>query len=729
MNYEDILSHFQIVRRYGDKAQCRCPCHDDKQASLTITRGKRCILLHCHAGCRFEDVIQAVGLKKQDLFYEGKFPNSDWQAYVERRERKKIEAIYNYTFLNGRYAFTKVRMQGKKIIYGMLANERFTYGLGGRTRKELCAVYAPGGVQAISKAISEGRPVFIPEGCKDVDALVKRGYISYTYGGASDWTAEMAQLCKGAIVYVLADNDESGQRVANTIQSDLQGIAESAKVIVPVPDIPKADISDFFAAGHSREEFEQLLKEEVVTKKCMQAPGTIEAQNLGLPQDKVRTLLAYKTDFDKDGNVKGKKVLQTVRNFEIIMENDQRFAGKIRFDEFSQQIYLVGNILWVSLKDNCRAWSSYDDSALFSILQSDYGMNSRNDYFDAIKNVSTHNKFHPIRELLDSLSWDGGEHIRSLLPDYLGAENSEYQYQSLRLWMLGAVSRIYSPGCKFDYTLIFTGPQGIGKSTFLRMMALNDSWFNDSLDGLDSDKAAQSLMGSWIIELAELKSLARTVGGVDSVKRFLTATADKYRIPYERRADTFLRQCVFAGTTNRSDFLSDETGNRRFLIIEVGINKPKKSLFKPEAISDFQAAWAEAVHIFKTENPQLILPDSCQKEATLLQERSMADDGKVGLIQEYLADKQRTCVIEIWNEALDESGRPLKWQASEINNILSSLKDWERMRNPAKFGKYGSQRGFQKRSLQTQGSSTTNDGTSQDFMEIPDSELSELPFC
>ena len=85
-------------------------------------------------------------------------------------------------------------------------------------------------------------------------------------------------------------------------------------------------------------------------------------------------------------------------------------------------------------------------------------------------------------------------------------------------------------------------------------------------------------MGSWIIELAELKSLARTAGGVDSVKRFLTATQDKLRLPYERRADVFLRQCVFAGTTNKSDFLQDETGNRRFLIIQTGVNEPTKSL-------------------------------------------------------------------------------------------------------------------------------------------------------
>ena len=212
--------------------------------------------------------------------------------------------------------------------------------------------------------------------------------------------------------------------------------------------------------------------------------------------------------------------------------------------------------------------------------------------------------------MLDSLTWDGKEHIRSLLPEYLGAEDSDYTYQVMRLWMLGAVSRVYKPGSKFDYTIILQGSQGIGKSTFLKLMALDDSWFNDSLDSLDSDKAVQSLTGSWIIELAELKSLARTAGGVESVKRFLTATQDKYRIPYERRADTFYRQCVFAGTTNKDDFLQDETGNRRFLIVQTGVKKPSKSLFVPEIMDTIKLAWAEAVHIWKNEKPQLILPEA-----------------------------------------------------------------------------------------------------------------------
>ena len=408
---------------------------------------------------------------------------------------------------------------------------------------------------------------------------------------------------------------------------------------------------------------------------------------------------------DKDGNIKSVK--QFVHNFEIVMDKDDRFAGKIRFNEFAQQLYLCGNVPWEK-EDNCRAWSSHDDSALFSLIQADYGLKSRQDFADALKNVSMRNKFHPVRELLDSLTWDGEVHIRKLLPEYLGAEDSDYTYQVMRLWMLGAVSRVYKPGSKFDYTIILQGSQGIGKSTFLKLMALDDSWFNDSLDSLDSDKAVQSLTGSWIIELAELKSLARTAGGVESVKRFLTATQDKYRIPYERRADTFYRQCVFAGTTNKDDFLQDETGNRRFLIIHTGVTKPFKSLFVPEAMDDIKQAWAEAVHIWKNEDPELILPEKCMQQAKELQEANMADDGKRGIIQEYLEGKTQVCAREIWEKALGENVSPRKYQITEINDIIAKVPGWKKLKSPRNFEGYGKQRGFQKTVLQTENEKATN---------------------
>ncbi len=412
-------------------------------------------------------------------------------------------------------------------------------------------------------------------------------------------------------------------------------------------------------------------------------------------KEEVRKLLSYEINNDKNGNEKSRKLLQTVRNFEIIMENDDRFANCMKFNEFTQETFICGNVPWQ--ENNFRAWKNHDDSSLFSLIQSEYGMKNRNDYFDALRNVSMKNRFHPVRELLDSLEWDGTEKIRSLPVDYLGVEDTEYNYQVFKLSMLGAVARIYDPGCKFDYMTIFTGKQGLGKSTFLRKLAMKDEWFSDNLDGLDTNDALQLLLGTWILELAELKSFARTMGGVDSIKRFLSSTQDKFRLPYEHRTETFPRQCVFFGTTNKSEFLQDETGNRRFLIVHTGINKPQKDVFGSEIEKDIMAAWAQAVHIWKTEKPLLILPDSCREEAQRLQNDSMADDGKAGIIAEYLENRQRACVLELWQKALGEQGRPQKWQSTEIIEIVLSLPGWERMKSTGRFGEYGIQKGLQKR--------------------------------
>lgn len=278
--FENVLQHFKIKKRYGNKVQVFCPCHDDKNASLTITIGRKGILLHCHAGCQMEDILQAVGLKKSDLFYEERPHDSSWQRYIESREKHKIEAIYHYVSINGGYAFTKIRLEGKKILYGVLQNERFTYGLQGRNRRELKGIYVPDGVQAINEAISEDKPIFIPEGEKDVNTLKSKGYTAITYGGVNDWQQDFAVLFKNANVIILADNDEPGKHVASVIQRDLQRIAKSVGVIVPMPDMPKGDITDYFNAGHSKAEFEQMFKQGKNTVK--ESVKNVESRRISL---------------------------------------------------------------------------------------------------------------------------------------------------------------------------------------------------------------------------------------------------------------------------------------------------------------------------------------------------------------------------------------------------------------------------------------------------------------
>lgn len=719
-----VLSHFTVVRVVNGVYYCICPGHSDNKPSLHISMGDIKIILDCKANCSYKKILDKIGMKPEELYYDYYDKNRKQGNRMSRKqygyEKNCIDKYPYFRIDNGKQTHIQYKMPGKRYPQGYDNNGEWI-----STLKDIdthLSIFCNVSIEKLKQEAKQEKHLIYAEGAKDVKTCGKYGLIGFTCGSSGDWQKkkEVFKYIKNAVLIIFADNDEPGINSANGIKLYYEQLGGRATVIIPPGVSQRGDISDYMET-HTKEELYELVENALnstVTEKSLLPE---------VPQVEVERLLSYKVDYDKDGNIKSKKILQTVRNFEIIMENDTRFVGKIKFDEFSQQTFLMGSVPW-ELKKNYRAWGSYDDSALFSILQADYGMNSRNDYFDALKNVAMKNKFHPVRDILDSLVWDGEDHIRNLLPDYLGVEDTEYQYQVMKLWMLGAVSRIYKPGCKFDYTVIFKGRQGLGKSTFLQLLALNDNWFNDSLDSLDSDKSAQSLMGSWIIELAELKSLARTAGGVDSVKRFLTAMQDKLRLPYERRADIFLRQCVFAGTTNKEDFLQDETGNRRFLIIEAGENEPRKNLFESGSINDFKAAWAQAVYIVKNEKPKLILPDSCRKRAEELQAESMSDDGKVGIIQEYLSNKQRTCAIEIWREALQETGRPAKWQASEINNIVLSFPEWKRMQYPAKFGAYGSQRGFQKCSLQSQNEDDSKQECSQGFMNLTDSELSELPF-
>ena len=481
-----------------------------------------------------------------------------WINYLEEKKKCRYIEHYNYSLISLKgeylgYAFTKVRVMhqikkkddngdevliwDKTLIYGTLNGDYIKCKLE-KKAKDTFAIYGSS-VFAIQEAIDRQETIFYTEGEKDVNTLMEKGYTAVTCGGSGDWKSDASILFQNANVIVLADNDKPGGKLASTVVKDLKGIAKSIKIIVPMPNTPKADITDYFEAGHTVEEFENLIRNVNDTESICAEVQQDQKQDVGKKRavtqkskDEVAggPALVFKfldCNYDEDGNVKSVK--QLVHNFEVVMDKDSRFAGKIRLNEFAQQPYLYGSVPWEN-ENNCRAWSSHDDSALFSLIQADYGLKSRQDFADALKNVSMRNKFHPVRELLDSLTWDGKEHIRSLLPEYLGAEDSDYTYQVMRLWMLGAVSRAYKPGSKFDYTIILQGSQGIGKSTFLKLMALDDSWFNDSLDSLDSDKAVQSLTGSWIIELAELKSLARTAGGVESVKRFLTATQDKYRM-------------------------------------------------------------------------------------------------------------------------------------------------------------------------------------------------------
>ena len=271
MTYEDFISLPQVRasfrrRNSAESGQYICPGHTDKEPSLTVSRGRKGgVTLFCHGGCSTEKVVEAWGLKMCDLMPDNNSNNGNvprWRAYVEGRKKKRIEAVYDYRNINsGEYEYTKIRLEGKDFTYGILKNDRFSFGLNGLQRKNIPAMYCRS-FTGVKKAIEEGKPVFYVEGEKDVNSLYSRGYAAVTCGAAKDWSNVCADLFRGADVVILADNDRPGVTLANGVKADLQSVAKSVKIVLPCPDVEHGDVSDYFAAGHSKEEFEKLIQDE-----------------------------------------------------------------------------------------------------------------------------------------------------------------------------------------------------------------------------------------------------------------------------------------------------------------------------------------------------------------------------------------------------------------------------------------------------------------------------------
>lgn len=404
---------------------------------------------------------------------------------------------------------------------------------------------------------------------------------------------------------------------------------------------------------------------------------------------------------DKDGNPTN-KIAQTILNAEEAIQYDPELFGKIAFNELSYSPCVYGNIPWKDGK-GWREWTNSDDSNLRSYIENKYGLKYKDKIMDALNNVIHKRHINPVKDMLEYAHsiWDGNKHVENLLTRFVGAEKTPYNIAVMRLYMLGAVSRIYRPGCKFDYMLILVGRQGAYKSSFLRFLAGSDTWFADNFNSVDGDKAFEKLRGMWIVEMSELQATKRAKD-VESIKAFITSTIDTYRTPYERRTEQRPRQCVLAGTSNPVDFLTDKTGNRRFLPVTCSILPVDNPFDDMESTHfEFIQAWGEIMdeYLQKGGKVSLVLPRVFEKQALEAQMNYLEDDPKIGMIQEWLDNTsyKRVCAMMLWKEALKNDYIAPKHQ--DINAIHEIMKNnitgWHGVGKQSCEG-YGIQRAYEK---------------------------------
>ncbi len=368
--------------------------------------------------------------------------------------------------------------------------------------------------------------------------------------------------------------------------------------------------------------------------------GQQETPNQRAFPDSPDRMFAQAIDFDKaDWHKKDisqdKQVL--IANLHNVKEYLRQTRAEIWFDNFLHKTLTkaeTGEIL---------EWDDHRDLVLTEEIQNfDEGLQriSTKLVHEGVMLYSGVRRRNVLTDWLDSLEWDGQFRLDNCLSVYCGAKDSAFIREAGRCWLLAAVARAYNPGTKFDHVLILEGDQGIGKSTVFAVLA--NGW-SDELNTFSGKEAAEKLDGVWIIEIAELAAMRRS--DVETVKKFITTTHDRYRPAYGRHAVDKPRTCVFGGTTNSKDYLPDSTGNRRFWPIHC------------EAINisglrqDRDQLWAEAVVRYQR-GESFLLSEEARTEAVEEQEERYQVDAWEEPISEYLKSHDGVTTAEILEDAL-----------------------------------------------------------------------------
>jgi len=441
--------------------------------------------------------------------------------------------------------------------------------------------------------------------------------------------------------------------------------------------------------------------EEPEEKERLQALLEYHAQTLGIEKQFRRVIKQFNkaqqnlADYYRRENAKQRatidlefdgtgRPLSTVENFMRVLENDPKFTG-LKFNLLTYSPEQTRN-------GKTERWLDADDAETRRYIEQEYKFHSVQKCDDALRIVFARNQYHPIRDLVGSLTWDGESRICEFLHRWTKCEDTEYTREVSRLIFAGGIHRLYSPGCKFDDMPVLIGTrQGEGKSTLVRWLALKDDYFAE-VNEFEGQRGIEAVEGAWICEVSELLAMTKTKEQ-EAVKSYLTRLNDRYRMPFDKRVTDHPRQCVFIGTTNKEQFLTDKTGNRRFYPVKVYQNGYELFDHKDEICEYIKQCWAEAKVLYDRGEIPPYADRRLIEDIRQMQDEATEDDYRVGLIESYLEDRSETCVLDLWKNALNnEYTKPTKKDSQEIGIIMQSIPGWQKQDKVKRFAAFGVQK-------------------------------------
>lgn len=392
------------------------------------------------------------------------------------------------------------------------------------------------------------------------------------------------------------------------------------------------------------------------------------------------------------------RILPTGENFKNILLHDNNLSKKFQYNEFTEKAeYIIYDSK--GKFSRVRAWRDSDDSIVRNYIEKNYGIRNDYCYKDGFNAALMEKTYHPIKDLLESHEWDGKPRIDKFLKEILKCEeDSDYLREVSRMIFYGGISRLYSPGIKFDYMPVLSGRQGIGKSTIVQWLALNINYYHE-VTTVDPKEGFECIRGGWICEFSELMAFHGR-NTTEAIKSFVTRQIDIVRMAYAHHIGEYPRQCIFIGTTNDTDYLSDETGNRRFLPLTMGL-APGELFEHEDYVKEYIfQCWEEARELYNKGKTYLVIPNKYTRLATHYQNASMVEDVKEMAVKDYLDNLPigaMVCTYTIVCNVLGKLKKDVnKGDSKMVVKWMNNEDNWEKLANPRHFDEFGKQKGWVK---------------------------------